>query len=82
MRLCEKYGEITIKDATLIQKCIAKIEKFTEYEYVCGFAESGQGENGMFDDRISDVNRDGEVNVKDATEIQKLVAGIKDNTAS
>ncbi len=78
----DRDGEITIKDATLIQKCIAKLEKFTEYEYVSGFAERGQGKDGMFHDRISDMNRDGEVNVKDATAIQKHVAGIKDNTAS
>lgn len=75
-------GEITIKDATLVQKCIAKLEKFTEYEYVSGFAEKGQGEDGMFHDRISDMNRDGEVDIKDATAIQKYIAGIKDNTAS
>ncbi len=77
----DQDGEITIKDATLIQKYIASLEKLID-DTVSGFAEAGQGEGGFFSARVSDMNCDKEVNIKDATEVQKFVAGIKDNTAS
>lgn len=70
-------GEINIKDATFIQKCIAGIEEFADGEYAGGFAEGGQGEDGFYHGRVSDVNIDDEVNVKDATTIQKRLAGLE-----
>lgn len=70
--------EITVKDATYIQKCIAGIQKFQEREYVEGFGEPDQKDKeGFFSGRVSDMNMDGTVNVKDATAIQKFVAGIE-----
>ncbi|MBR3971796.1 MAG: dockerin type I repeat-containing protein [Ruminococcus sp.] len=69
--------KITVKDATYIQKCIAGIQKFEEREYVHGFGEPGQiDKEGFFSGRVSDMDMDGKVNVKDATAIQKFVAGI------
>lgn len=69
--------EINVKDATYIQKCLAGLEEFTEDEYVSGFSEPGQGNvEGGFSDRVSDMNMDGQVNVRDATAIQKYIAGI------
>ncbi len=71
-------GEITIKDATYIQKCIAGILTFTEDEYATGFGEPGYtNEDGFFEDRVSDMNMDKVVNIKDATAIQKAVAGLE-----
>lgn len=71
-------GKITVKDATHLQKCLAGIERFTEDEYVSGFGEAGQRDDeGMFSDRVSDMNMDGSVNIKDATAIQKFLAGIE-----
>lgn len=69
--------KINVKDATYIQKCLAELMQFTDDEYVGGFAEKGQGEDGYFFDRVSDMNMDGEVNIKDATSIQKYIAGIE-----
>ncbi len=57
-------GTVNVKDATLIQKVVAGLEKsFTDRALMC-----------------ADANQDAEVNVKDATTIQKFVAGIAVNT--
>lgn len=56
-------GVVNVKDATLIQKVTAGLEKnFKDEAYVC-----------------ADANIDTEVNVKDATIIQKFVAGLTIN---
>ena len=71
--------KITVRDATFIQKCIAGIEKFSDREYVSGIAEFGYENNAEygFYGRVSDMNMDGIVNVKDATAVQKCVAGLE-----
>lgn len=75
---CDHDGKITVKDATCIQKCLVGILTFTEDDYVGGIGEPGQTDgSGFFDDRVSDMNMDKVVNVKDATAIQKAVAGLE-----
>lgn len=54
-------GALTVKDATRVQKQIAKIE-VPKTSYV--------------EEYLQDANRDGEFNIKDATYIQSKVAGI------
>ena len=61
--------EITIKDATAIQKHLAEIE-ILEKDYT--FAD----ENGVRY-HLSDFDRDGERTIKDATAIQKYIAGLR-----
>ena len=55
---------LNIKDATLIQKCIAQILEFPVYDWT-GISI-----------RISDFNRDGKRNINDVTAIQKHIAGL------
>ena len=57
-------GTVNVKDATLIQKVVAGLEKsFKAEAQIC-----------------ADANIDTEINVKDATIIQKHVAGLPVNT--
>ncbi len=57
-------GKVNVKDATLIQKSVAGIERpFMDEAFIC-----------------ADANVDTAVNVKDATAIQKFIAGITVNT--
>lgn len=63
--------QLTIKDATYLQKCLAGIEKFSENDDITGyFFES---KKNVY---ISDYNRDGERNIRDVTAIQKKLANI------
>lgn len=64
--------KLTIKDATYLQKCLAGLEEFREDDDITGyFFES---EKSVY---ISDYNRDGERNIRDATAIQKKLAKIE-----
>lgn len=74
-------GKITIRDVTKIQKCLATIENFDDREYASGFAENGyeNDDSHGFSDRVSDFNRDGKVNIRDATDIQKHLAKVDKN---
>lgn len=66
---------LDIKDATLIQKCLAEIENYETYDdEILGFQEKHHGKWERF---VSDFNRDGERNIKDATAIQKHIAGLE-----
>ena len=58
-------NKLNIRDATLLQKHIAGIDKISNY-------------SGYFDaiDAVADFNRDKKVNIRDATAIQKRLAGI------
>jgi len=57
-------GVVNVKDATLIQKVVAGLERnFKDEAQIC-----------------ADANVDTEINVKDATAIQKYVAGLQVNT--
>ncbi|MBQ2943351.1 MAG: dockerin type I repeat-containing protein [Ruminococcus sp.] len=68
-------NNLDIKDATLIQKCLAGVEEFDAYnDMVLGFLEK---HHGKWERYISDFNRDGVRNVKDATAIQKYIAGLE-----
>ncbi len=68
-------NNLDIKDATLIQKCLAGVEEFDAYnDMVLGFLEK---HHGKWERYISDFNRDGVRNVKDATAIQKHIAGLE-----
>ncbi len=66
---------LNIKDATLIQKCLADLDDFDTYDdEIVGFSEK---HNGKWERYISDFDRDGERNIKDATAIQKHIAGLE-----
>ncbi|MBQ4569843.1 MAG: dockerin type I repeat-containing protein [Ruminococcus sp.] len=69
--------EITVKDATFIQKCLAGLQYFPDGDEVWGHCETpGFGHLSYeYTDYISDFNRDGERNIRDATAIQKYIAG-------
>ena len=60
-------GELTIIDATKIQKYIAQLEHLWDYYSDCRGVEG----------RFSDCDGDGEITVMDATEIQRKVARIE-----
>lgn len=63
--------KLTIKDATYLQKCLAGLESFGDDDDISGyFSES---ESKVY---ISDYNRDGVRNIRDATAIQKKLAKI------
>ncbi len=74
----DKDRKLTIKDATYIQKCIAGLEKFEHYDKIEHFDAllNNMGENPPLL-YISDFNRDYERNIKDATAIQKHIAGLE-----
>ncbi len=63
--------KIDIRDATFLQKCLAGLENFSDDEYVGGFTDTDS-----ISERVSDMNMDSEVNVKDVTAIQKFIAGL------
>ncbi|MBQ2943350.1 MAG: dockerin type I repeat-containing protein [Ruminococcus sp.] len=63
---------LDIRDATLIQKCIAGIESYGEYDVDCPPLLAKHKRS-----YASDFNYDGVRNVKDATAIQKYIAGLE-----
>ncbi|MBQ8001314.1 MAG: hypothetical protein IJ298_09000 [Ruminococcus sp.] len=74
--------KLTIKDATDIQKYLVGIHSFSGLSFatyddsivgLCIYADS----NDNIPKYISDFNRDGERNIKDATAIQKCIAGLE-----
>ncbi|MBQ9742078.1 MAG: hypothetical protein IJV88_00185 [Ruminococcus sp.] len=65
--------ELTVKDATNIQKCIAGLMEFSADDFILAF----EGAEDAPLQYISDFNRDCERNVKDATAIQKFIAGLE-----
>ncbi len=68
---------VTIKDATFIQKCIAGLEYFATSDYLGDLVFVAGADKEIPTPRyISDFNRDGERNIKDATAIQKHIAGL------
>lgn len=65
-------NRLTIKDATYLQKCLAGLEEYRKDDVIEAF---------QYDEKaparyISDYNRDGARNIKDATAIQKKLAKI------
>ena len=66
----EDYN-LTIQDATYMQKCLAGLQKFRKDDNITEYFNNP--EKKVF---ISDYNRDGVRNVKDVTAIQKRIAGI------
>ncbi len=62
---------LTIQDATYMQKCLAGLENFREDDNITEYFNNPGKEV-----YISDYNQDGVRNIKDATAIQKRVAGI------
>ncbi|MBQ7999959.1 MAG: hypothetical protein IJ298_01915 [Ruminococcus sp.] len=69
----DKDRELSIKDATHIQKCLAGLTEFDRYDMTDEFVWA----EGTALCAISDFNRDGERNIKDATAIQKCLAGLE-----
>lgn len=67
--------KLTIKDATYLQKCLAKIEGFELPESASGLTES-EYVNWMAN--IADFDFDNSINIKDATAIQKHLAKISE----
>lgn len=71
--------KLTVRDATYIQKCLAGLMEFPEEDEVRGIPVSyddSPDENVRY---ISDFDGDDQRTVKDATAIQKKIAGIEDN---
>ena len=68
--------KINVKDATFLQKCLAGLEEFNRNDYIAGVPEQPVEHSGRYIARVSDMTMDGVVNIKDATAIQKYVAGI------
>jgi len=62
---------LTIQDATYMQKCLAGLENFRDDDNISEYFNNTEKEV-----YISDYNRDGVRNIKDATAIQKRIAGI------
>ena len=69
----DKDNVLSVKDATKIQKCIARIEDFDSEDEISGYTD----DETETCDYISDFNRDGVRNIKDATAIQKHIAGLE-----
>lgn len=66
---------LDIKDATLIQKCLAGLDTFESYDdMLCGFPNKEHGKSCHY---ISDFDRDNKRNVKDATAIQNYISGLE-----
>lgn len=72
-RMGDNNGDynLTIQDATYLQKCLAKIADFRKDDDITEYFN-----NPPKRVYISDYNRDGERNIKDATAIQKRLANI------
>ncbi|MBQ2824808.1 MAG: hypothetical protein IJF19_00915 [Clostridia bacterium] len=62
---------LTIQDATYMQKCLAKLKDFREDDEITMYFQNPK--KRVY---ISDYNRDGMRNIKDATAIQKRLANI------
>lgn len=67
-------GRLTIKDATYIQKYLAKVEGINPPAGFMGHDACGNGPDGIY---VADLDVNGKVNIKDATAIQKKLAKIK-----
>ena len=65
---------LNVKDATEIQKCVAGLISFADYD--CLFSDDFTPEAGA-PHYVTDFNRDGQRNVRDATAIQKRIAGLE-----
>lgn len=65
--------ELNITDATKIQKCLAGLDEFAEYD--CLFSEDYKPQSDA-PYYVTDFNRDGHRDIKDATAIQKHIAGL------
>ena len=72
----DKDRNLTVKDSTYIQKCIAGLESFDKDDYV-GYYDKVYSDKENAPLYVSDFNRDGERNIKDATAIQKHIAGLE-----
>ncbi|MBQ8001741.1 MAG: hypothetical protein IJ298_11220 [Ruminococcus sp.] len=72
-RMGDNNGDynLTIQDATYMQKCLAGLEDFREDDNITEYFDNPEKEV-----YISDYNQDGVRNIKDATDIQKRIAGI------
>lgn len=64
--------KLTIKDATYLQKCLAGLESFDESDDITSYFTESKTQV-----YISDYNRDGVRNIRDATAIQKKLAKIE-----
>ncbi len=73
----DKDRKLTVRDATYIQKCIVGLEKFESNDKIEHFDAmlNNMGETPPLL-YISDFDRDCERNIKDATAIQKHIAGL------
>lgn len=65
--------QLTVLDATKIQKVMAQLEEFDESNDISKHVDFG----GDLD-YISDFDHDGKTTILDAAEIQLVLAGIKD----
>ena len=71
--------KLTVKDATFIQSAIANIVEFPLEDKVCYVVDYDPSFDKIMTEEltyISDYNRDGKRDIKDATAIQRRVAGL------
>ena len=71
--------KLTVKDATFIQSAIANIVEFPLEDKVCYLVDYDPSFDKIMTEEltyISDYNRDGKRDIKDATAIQRRVAGL------
>lgn len=72
-RMGDNNGDynLTIQDVTYLQKCLAELENFREDDDITEYFNDPEREV-----YISDYNQDGVRDIKDATAMQKRIAGI------
>ncbi len=72
----DRDGELSVLDATYIQRALAKLCDFGDADIITGYDYSGMIKY------ISDFDRDGDRSVLDATAIQRRLALLDDNALS
>ena len=73
----DRDHKLTVKDATKLQKCLVGVEEFGNGDNLNWISVEQSYPMNKITRYISDFNRDGDRNVKDATAIQKRVAGLE-----
>ncbi len=74
----DRDRKLTVKDATYIQKCLAGLEEFYRYDEIIANRYEGPNYDGAgLPVYVTDFNCDHQRDVKDATAIQKHLAGLE-----
>ena len=73
----DRDHKLTVKDATKLQKCLVGVEEFESADEIVNVNNQHCYPVNRIPKYISDFNRDRIRNVRDATAIQKYVAGLE-----